>query len=85
MTPLQPPWAAPGRQSLHNITKNITSPKKNKFNSATIVYMVQDLEKALCLYTHLKLQFTGFKLQSSCKYVLWACMIKVIFFFIFIL
>ena len=34
----------------------------------------------LCICAHLKLRFTGFKLESSCKYVLRACMILVIFF-----
>ena len=38
-----------------------------QFNLATIVYMVQNQKKSLCLCTHLKLRFTGFKPQCSCS------------------
>ena len=42
--------------------------------------MVQDQEKKLSLCTILTLWITGFKLQSSCKYVLRGCMTLVSFF-----
>ena len=77
---------ASGRHSLPSLTKNNTiTEKKIKFNSATIVYMVQDLEKNLYLCTHLKLRITGFEPQSSWKYVLRSCMTLIIIFFVVIL
>ena len=48
--------------------------------STTIVCMVSDL--GIFLYYVLKLRFTGFQLQSF-KNVLMACMILVIFSFVF--
>ena len=41
--------------------------------------MLQDLEKNLGLCKTLSLWITGFQLQSSCEYVLRACMILVVF------
>ena len=59
------PGLSPGVSIYLNVLKIILHLKK--INSATIVYLVQDLEKTLFLCTSINLQFIGFKPKSSCS------------------
>ena len=81
VTPIVIPRAVPRCQSLLSLSEiNVSTIQKVQFKSAITAYMVQDLEKNLYSCTYPKLRIIGFKLQSSCKYVLRVCMVLVIFF-----